>query len=351
VLAAWWVLALAVTLAHHVPVGLATGLRAWRESGEAAGAPKGGGSASPSRSKAQGSARAPSPPACRRRPTASPPSTPERVERGAAADPPAEARESGDVWERCADGKLRGAQTAILTSRKRKFQKAGWAPRWLLAFTAANGHLTAVGLNIQVSYYICALAAYNGRQMPGWYDKNQHLQLSLHVSSIILWLWWSLHFFSPWLIMPKEEFPDGKEGERIVAGLIGLGLPAERRLIPLWFLLHLQHTGQFLFIWVSTILDGGSCLVPLWRDVWVSATFAIFYALWGSFRWCVATRPAYPLLEKIGAVSMWLFFPFYGMTTLMTVATALVTRAWEFGIMGKGMCDALPGHGAFPLIE
>merc|ERR1719359_2364611 len=74
-----------------------------------------------------------------------------------------------------------------------------------------------------------------------------------------------------------------------------------RRLIPLWFLLHVQHTGQFLFIWVSTILDGGSCLVPLWRDVWVSATFAIFYALWGSFRWCVATRPAYPLLEKISA--------------------------------------------------
>ncbi len=60
-----------------------------------------------------------------------------------------------------------------------------------------------------------------------------------------------------------------------MAGLIGLGLPAERRLIPLWFLLHVQHTGQFLFIWVSTILDGGSCLVPLWRDVWVSATFAI----------------------------------------------------------------------------
>merc|ERR1711924_188465 len=51
-----------------------------------------------------------------------------------------------------------------------------------------------------------------------------------------------------------------------------------------------------------------------------SATFAIFYALWGSFRWCVATRPAYPLLEKIGAISLWLFFPFYGMTTLMTVA-------------------------------
>ena len=91
--------------------------------------------------------------------------------------------------------------------------------------------------------------------------------------------------------------------------------------------------------------------MPLWRDVWVSATFAIFYALWGSFRWCVAIRPAYPLLEKIGAISLWLFFPFYGMTTLMTVATALVTRSWEFGIMGKGMCDALPGHGAFPLIE
>jgi len=387
-LATWWMLALIVTLAHHVPVGLATGLRAWREAGqqaalvsqkEAAGttaaAAGRGGVTTAARGEAlaeavhlmgidvdsqelaameellegdlsspvQGrtSARAPSQRACRRRAVATPPSSPDRAERGAVS-PPREKRESEDVWNPKGGSSLHSTGSAILTSRKRKFEKAAWAPRWLLAFTAANGHLTAVGLNIQCTYYIFSLAEYSGLVMPRWWSRNQHLHLSFHVSSLILWLWWSLHFFSPWLIMPKEEFPDGKQGEKIVADLIGLGLPSDRRLVPFWLLLHLQHTGQFILIWVSTIMDRNLCLPPLGRDVCVSAAFAVLYVLWGTFRWSVACRPAYPILEKLNAISVWVLVLFYGMTTLTSVSVALIDRAWEFGIMGKGMCAVLP---------
>ena len=146
--------------------------------------------------------------------------------------------------------------------------------------------------------------------------------------------------WDPFLIVPKEDIVaqlKRRNPAKVVTSLLSLCPPEDRKLTPLWYLFHMQHTGQVrllptqrlrlipsaltrstmagttcvpeligpgrpgaqaAFAWGDIVAQGHGCLLPARQDVFCVAVFSALYAVWGTLRWAVLGKPAYPFQAR-----------------------------------------------------
>jgi hypothetical protein len=198
-------------------------------------------------------------------------------------------------------------------------RRAACARNWgrlLSSCAVAMQHLTVCSLGLLVLYLV--LVCIDPESVAG----GALVAVVMPLQTVVGVLFWSLALHDPWLLFPREQFPEEQKLADAAARHI-TRVPTLRKpgLLCVWALMQQQHTFAPLHLWVEAyngMLPASAVALPgrLVHEGAVTAAVGLGYLAWNMLCWRIRGVPAYPVQEQAG-------WGFYGACLLVLLMATL----------------------------
>jgi len=115
-------------------------------------------------------------------------------------------------------------------------------------------------------------------------------------------LYWTFALYDPWLLIPRDEFPEDQEkADRIIRQfVIGPTSLKHPDIIFMWLMMQLQHTVAPAHLFVEAaygVLPGKPYAIPMATECATTLGVAVVYLIWNFFTWYARGKAAYPIQQ------------------------------------------------------
>jgi hypothetical protein len=205
------------------------------------------------------------------------------------------------------------------SERERRAVSARTWGRLVASCVVAMQHLTVCSLGLLVLYL--ALVCVD----PESETAGALAAVLMPLQTVVGVLYWALALYDPWLLFPREQFPEEQKLAdavlRRITRVPALGNPG---LLFMWALMQQQHTFAPLHLWVEAytgVLPASALALPgsPVHECAVTAAVGLGYLAWNMLCWQVRGVPPYPVQKQVG---WW----FYGACLLVLLLATLCSH-------------------------